>query len=119
MGNANFLGRYLVLVLPLFAACSVKATRSKPALLWAGGGMLGLATLVLTYSRASLVGLVVGGVVFIALTRSRACLPAAFGPAAWRRCYADCCHWPYLTDAQRFKPACVFQHHCQPSDRSS
>jgi O-antigen ligase len=70
MGNANFLGRYLVLLLPLFAACYVKASRSKQALLWAGGGILGLATLVLTYSRASLVGLVVGGVVFIALTRN-------------------------------------------------
>ena len=77
MGNANFLGRYLVLVLPLFAACSVKATGSK-ALLWVGGGMLGLATLVLTYSRASLVGIVVGGLVFVALTRSA-------GPAFRRR----------------------------------
>jgi O-antigen ligase len=47
-------------------------------MLWAGGGMLGLATLVLTYSRASLVGLVVGGLVFIALTRSA-------GPACRRR----------------------------------
>lgn len=70
MGNANFLGRYLVLVLPLFAACSLKATASKPALLWAGGGMLGLATLALTYSRASVVGITVGGLVFVALTRN-------------------------------------------------
>ena len=77
MGNANFLGRYLVLVLPLFAACSVKANGRK-ALLWIGGGMLGLATLVLTYSRASLVGIVVGGLVFVALTRSA-------GPACRRR----------------------------------
>jgi len=78
MGNANFLGRYLVLVLPLFAACSVKATRSKAALLWACGGMFGLATLVLTYSRASVAGIAVGGVVFIALVRNA-------GPVCRRR----------------------------------
>jgi O-antigen ligase len=77
MGNANFLGRYLVLVLPLFVACSVTANGSK-TLLWLGGGMLGLVTLVLTYSRASLVGIVVGGLVFVALTRSA-------GPAFRRR----------------------------------
>jgi len=78
MGNANFLGRYLVLVLPLFAACAVKAANSKQAMLWVGGGMLGLATLMLTYSRASMVGITVGGVVFVALTRSA-------GPISRRR----------------------------------
>jgi O-antigen ligase len=72
IGNANFLGRYLVLVLPLFAACAVKATGTKQAALWIGGGVLAGTTLVLTYSRASLVGIMVSGLVFAVLTRASA-----------------------------------------------
>jgi O-antigen ligase len=78
MGNANFLGRYLVLVLPLFAAFAINAPGSKQFAVWAGGGVLAFTALVLTYSRASLVGIVVGGLVFVALTRSA-------GPALRRR----------------------------------
>lgn len=78
MGNANFLGRYLVLVLPLFAAFAINATDSKQFAVWAGGGVLAFTTLVLTYSRASIVGIVVGALVFAVLTR-------AYGPATRRR----------------------------------
>ena len=72
IGNANFLGRYLVLILPLFAACAVKATGTKQAVLWVCGGMLAGTTLILTYSRASLVSIMVGGLVFAVLTRTTA-----------------------------------------------
>jgi len=78
MGNANFLGRFLVLVLPFFAAGAATAAGARRALLWAGGGVLACTTLVLTYSRASMVGLAVGGLVFLALTR-------ASGPAVRQR----------------------------------
>jgi len=67
MGNANFLGRFLVLVLPLFAAGAAACAGSKRALLWAGGGVLCITTLVLTYSRASMAGFVCGGSVFVAV----------------------------------------------------
>ena len=69
MGNPNFLGRFLVLVLPLFAAGAIMATKSKYAALWAGGGILAFTTLVLTYSRASLFGIIVGGCTFAVLMR--------------------------------------------------
>jgi O-antigen ligase len=70
MGNANFLGRFLVLVLPLFAAGAATATSTHYARLWACGGVLGCITLVLTYSRASLLGLAVAALVFLMLTWS-------------------------------------------------
>jgi len=78
MGNANFLGRFLVLVLPLFAAGAATAAGARRTLLWASGGVLACTALVLTYSRASMVGLAVGVTVFIILTR-------ASGPALRRR----------------------------------
>ncbi len=78
MGNANFLGRFLVLVLPLFAAGAAAAAGARQALLWAAGGVLACTTLVLTYSRASMAGCGVGLAVFAALAR-------AAGPAVRRR----------------------------------
>ena len=78
MGNANFLGRYLVLMLPLFAAFYARAAGLRQTLLWAAASLLGFATLMLTYSRASLVGIVVAGLVFVMMTR-------AAGPACRRR----------------------------------
>jgi putative inorganic carbon (HCO3(-)) transporter len=70
MGNANFLGRFLVLVLPLFAVGAATSAGGWRILLWAGGGIFACTTLLLTYSRASMVGLVVAVAVFIALARA-------------------------------------------------
>lgn len=69
MGNSNFLGRFLVLVVPMLCACAAAARRPGALLMWAGGCVVACTALVLTYSRASLLGLAVGGIVFAYLAR--------------------------------------------------
>jgi O-antigen ligase len=60
----NYLAANLVLVIPLaFAIASYQPTRNK-RLLWAGAGLVLVASLVLTSSRGGFLGLLVAGMVF-------------------------------------------------------
>ncbi len=56
IGNANFLGKYLVLLLPLNAACFFNAARRAEKLLLLAGLFLSAAALVVSFSRGSWLG---------------------------------------------------------------
>ncbi len=64
IGNANFLGKFLVLVLPLFMAHYLTAKTMRARLLLGAGNMLCLCTLVLTFTRASWLGFCAAAVIF-------------------------------------------------------
>jgi putative inorganic carbon (HCO3(-)) transporter len=68
IGNANFLGKFMVLVLPLFMAFYVKTKEKMQKLLFAIGTILCFCTLVLTFTRASWLGFCVSSAVFFVIT---------------------------------------------------
>ena len=117
MGNANFLGRYLVLVLPLFAACAVKATWLKSPAMGRGrhAGPCNPYADLQPGKRGR--HCCRGSCVFCAYAaNSRPGPQSPIGPDAWGWNRADYCPWPYLTGTQRFRPARFFFHHCQSRD---
>jgi len=68
IGNTNFLGKFLVLVLPLFMAYYLTATSMAEKFFLGAGGMFSVCTLFLTFTRASWVGFFVACILFAFIT---------------------------------------------------
>jgi len=68
IGNANFLGKFMVLVLPLFMAFYVITEKKIQKLFFAVGTLLCISTLILTFTRASWLGFCVSATAFFILT---------------------------------------------------
>ncbi len=64
IGNTNFLGKFLVLVLPLFWAYYLTARKTAEKMLLGAGMLFTVCTLFLTFTRASWLGVCVAGVLF-------------------------------------------------------
>lgn len=67
MGNANFLGKYLVLTIPLLLSFYLQSNHPGKKVLFAAGTTLAFSCLILTYSRGSWIGFTFGFVMFIFL----------------------------------------------------
>jgi putative inorganic carbon (HCO3(-)) transporter len=67
IGNPNFLGKYLVLTLPLIIAFYFQSNRIIKHVFFAGGTTLAFACLILTYSRGSWIGFCFGFFFFLIL----------------------------------------------------
>jgi len=70
MGNPNFLGKFMVLVLPLFMACFLGATKRRAKLLLASGTVLCFAALVFSFTRASWIGFFISLLILLILSRA-------------------------------------------------
>lgn len=68
MGNPNFLGKYLVIILPLFIAYYFSARNVTLSIFYSAGFLLCLCALILTFTRASWLGFLIGIVIFGLLT---------------------------------------------------
>lgn len=69
IGNANFLGKYLVLLLPLASAYYLTVKSKAEKVLLSTSVLIFLFALLLTFTRASWFGCMVGFVIFFILTR--------------------------------------------------
>ncbi len=67
IGNANFLGLFLVLILPLFIAVYLTAENLFKKIFYAAGVLVSTATLILTFTRASWLGFIIGCLVLVCL----------------------------------------------------
>lgn len=85
LGNASFLGGYLVLVLPVAARLALDADRETPIRLLNGGAaLLGLAALLATQTRGAWLGAATAAVLLVAAERRRLWASTALS-ACWER----------------------------------
>ena len=68
IGNPNFLGKYLVIIVPLFIAYYFSARKVTLNIIYSAGFMLCLCALILTFTRASWLGFLIEFVIFGLLT---------------------------------------------------
>lgn len=64
LGNPNFLGPYLIMVIPIYLIFLIKAETMKKKFLYSLFTLLSVLALIFTYSRAAWLGMVVGLIVF-------------------------------------------------------
>lgn len=64
LGNPNFLGPYLIMVIPIYLIFLIKAESTKKKLLYSLFTLLSVLALIFTYSRAAWLGMAVGLSVF-------------------------------------------------------
>jgi putative inorganic carbon (HCO3(-)) transporter len=67
LGNPNFLGKFLVITLPLFTAYFIKSVRWVEKTVLLAGAVLSLAALIVTFTRASWLGFSVSILLFFLL----------------------------------------------------
>jgi len=72
IGNANFLGKFLVLTVPLLLAFLLRAAQVGKRLLWGMAVLLAMAALVATETRASWAGFFIAGGIFFFLVKDTA-----------------------------------------------
>lgn len=65
MGNPNFLGKFIVLTLPLFMSYFLTALNRKQKIFFAAGAVTSFCALILTFTRASWLGFGVSQCIFI------------------------------------------------------
>lgn len=64
LGNPNFLGPYLIMVIPIYLIFLIKAETIKKKFLYSLFTLLSVLALIFTYSRAAWLGMVIGLIVF-------------------------------------------------------
>lgn len=71
IGNTNFLGKFLAFVLPLFLACYLTTNGIVRKILLGCGMIVCLCTLFLTFTRASWLGILCAGIIFVSTAGRR------------------------------------------------
>jgi putative inorganic carbon (HCO3(-)) transporter len=74
IGNPNFLGKFLVLILPLYIVSYLDSERLLLKCIYLAGALLGSAALILTFTRASWLGFLAGFLVLFLLIEKKGLL---------------------------------------------
>jgi len=70
-GNPNFLGSYLIMIIPIYLVFLIKAQTVKKKSLYILFTLLSILALIFTYSRAAWLGTVVGIIVFVLMVNKK------------------------------------------------
>jgi len=71
LGNPNFLGPYLIMIIPIYLIFLIKAETVKKKFVYSVFTLLSVLALIFTYSRAAWLGMVVGLIVFALMVNKK------------------------------------------------